>query len=78
MSAEDRVAYWKRRCSIAENEVEWAKREAEHARRWAEDCHGYERRMSERVTHLFGLAVKHGATDAELRGPVEPPQGDEQ
>lgn len=69
MSAEDRVAYWKRRCSVAENELEWAKRDMAHSRQWAENCHGYERRLSDRCTYLYGLAARHGATDAELRGP---------
>lgn len=57
------------RHAIHEREVYWAERAANHAREWARDCLGQERRSAERCTYLYVLAASHGATEAELRGP---------
>lgn len=45
---------------------ESAEREAVMARQWAYDCLARERRLAERVTEMWGLAVRHGATAADL------------
>ena len=45
---------------------------AESVRGWARDCIAEERRLSARCSYLYALAMKHGATAEELRGPIEP------
>jgi hypothetical protein len=39
----------------------------ESTRRWALEAFDQQRRLSDRCTYLYGLAVKHGATHDELR-----------
>lgn len=69
MSVEDRLAYWKRRARDAERMLEF---EAEHAKRttaWAHRAFDEQRRLSDRLTFVYGKAKEHGATDDELRNP---------
>lgn len=73
MSAEDRVAYWKRRCAIAEGEVAWERGQQESLRRWMTNCFDEERRLRDRCTHLFGMLRAHGLTDEQIDGPL--PEG---
>ena len=50
------------------------KAEVEHAevvRSWARECHASERQAIDRCTYLYGLAARLGASDDELRGPVQ-------
>lgn len=46
-----------------------AEQEAGHARQWARDCLTEERRLRDRITHVYGIAQAHGATVEELRQP---------
>jgi hypothetical protein len=52
---------------VTEARARWADDDAEHARDWARKCLDEERRLRERLTLVWGLAVEHGATLDELR-----------
>lgn len=52
---------------VAEARAEWAKRDAESARDWAINCLDDERRMAERLTFVWGVAMSHGATLEEMK-----------
>jgi hypothetical protein len=67
VSDEDRVTYWKRRARDAERCLEFEKEHDVRTREWAHRAFDDQRRLSDRCTYLYGLAVKHGATDEELR-----------
>lgn len=67
MSAEDRLAYWKRRARDAERRLEFEVERSEHTREWAQDAFKEERRLADRCTFLYGMAIKHGATPDSLR-----------
>lgn len=70
MSAEDRVAYWKRRSLIAETQVAWAERDAEHLRHWMTATFVEERRLHDRITHLYSMLRAHGFTAEDIDGPL--------
>lgn len=70
MSAEDRVAYWKRRCTIAENQVAWERASAESLRRWMSATFDEERRLHARITHLYSMLTARGLTSEEIDGPL--------
>lgn len=56
--------------------AECQRRAAEEARdsatAWARDCLTEERRLRDRITHVYGVARAHGATLVELAGPDTP------
>ena len=70
VSAEDQVAYWKRRAHGAEAQVAWADREAESIRQWMTDRFAEERRLRDRVTHLYTMLRVHGLTAEQIDGPL--------
>lgn len=70
MSAEDQVAYWKRRTYAAEAQVGWARDEAESLRRWMTDTFTEERRLHDRITHLYSMLRAHGFTAEQIDGPL--------
>lgn len=41
------------------------------ARAWARDSIAEERRLAARLTFVYGVAMKHGATTEELRGGID-------
>lgn len=47
---------------------ECAEESKERAYAWARDCLAEERRLRERLTFVYGVAQKFGATAADLRG----------
>jgi len=51
---------------VAQALLETEKRFAESTRNWARDCLYNERRITERLTFVWGVAKAHGATDDEL------------
>lgn len=53
---------------VAECRREAEERAAESARAWARDCLTEERRLRERITHVYSVARAHGATFVELAG----------
>lgn len=55
-----------RRQGVAEAQRAWAESVAESVRGWAENCLDNDRRIQERLTHVWGVAKAHGATDEEL------------
>lgn len=58
-----------REFAIARSELEWERKEAERTRRWAQqELCGRINKLSDRVTHLYGLARARGASSAELQG----------
>jgi hypothetical protein len=63
--------YAQRQRLITEARARWADADAEHAREWARNCLDEERRLRERLTQVWGIAVEHGATLDELRA-VQP------
>jgi hypothetical protein len=67
VSVENRLAYWKRRARDAERQLGFEQEHNENTRQWALQAFADQRRISDRCTYLYGLAVKHGATDEELR-----------
>lgn len=58
----------KERRRLAEARERWAQETVEHTRRWAEDAFAEQRRLSDRLTHVYGVARAHGATVEELAG----------
>lgn len=42
--------------------------DAERAREWARKCCDEERRLRDRLTYVYGVAMAHGATTEELHG----------
>ena len=52
---------------IAHARQDWAEKDAESARVWANNCLDEERRLRERLMFVWGLAQSHGATVEELR-----------
>lgn len=59
---------------IAEAQRRCAEEDAARTRTWAEGAFTEQRRLSDRLTHVYGVARAHGATEEELRQPVEEPQ----
>ena len=60
-----------REFAIARSELEWERKEADRTRRWAQqELCGRINQLSNRVTHLYGLARARGATAAELQGRI--------
>ena len=43
---------------------------SEGTRQWAADAHREQRRLADRLTHVYGVARAHGATVDELRDPI--------
>lgn len=72
MSAEDRLRYWQRRARDAERELQWAKRDNEHTTQWAQRAFDEQRRLGDRLTFVYGVAVAHGATHEDLARPEAP------
>lgn len=58
---------------VAEALMVAAEEAAESARVWARNCLAEERRLRDRITHVYGVARAHGATLVELAGPDTPP-----
>jgi len=56
---------------VAEALKQAAERNRKDAYRWAESCLTEERRLSDRLTFVYGVAQQHGATTEELRQPRE-------
>jgi hypothetical protein len=69
VSAEDQVIYWQRRARDAERMLEFEKQETEGTRRWAVRAFDEQRRLSDRLTFVYGVARSLGASDADLVGP---------
>ncbi len=65
----NRLDYWKRRATIAEQLLKYEQDYTESHRRWVVENIFRDRQLSDRCTYLYGLAGKHGATNEELRGP---------
>lgn len=53
---------------IAECQREYAEENRERSDAWARDCLAEERRLRDRVTFVYGVAQKFGATREDLRG----------
>jgi hypothetical protein len=51
---------------IAQVMADYEKERREGAERWARDCCEDERRVRERLTFVWGIAMKHGATLEEM------------
>jgi hypothetical protein len=68
VSVEQRLAYWQRRARDAERQLEYERDAYERCRSWAVDGpFAHIRRLEDRCTFLYGIAVTRGATTAELR-----------
>jgi hypothetical protein len=72
VSAADRVLYWQRRARDAERMLEFEKQETEHTRQWAVRAFDEQRRLSDRLTFVYGQAIAFGATAEDLIGPDQP------
>lgn len=66
MTAEDRVAYWKRRATLAEQQLEFAEEMAASTRRWATAAFDEQRRLADRLTFVYGEARAAGCTVEQL------------
>ena len=55
---------------VAEAQADWAKADVECSRQWARNCLNEERRLRERLTYVWGIAVKFGATLDDLRDTI--------
>jgi len=55
---------------IAQCMMEMSKEDAEHSRTWAINCLDEERRLRDRLTFVYGVAMAHGATVEELSGGI--------
>lgn len=51
---------------VAEARQLWEKAAAQSARDWAIDCLDEDRRLADRLTFVWGVAMAHGATSEEL------------
>lgn len=60
-----------RRQDVAEARLGYAEEERERYREWASDCHREECRLRDRLTFVYGVAQKMGATREDLSGCVE-------
>jgi len=56
----------------AETLLKAAEERIEDAYTWARNCLAEERRLVARITHVYAVALEHGATLEELRGPACP------
>lgn len=74
MSAEDRVAHWKRRAQLAEQQVEFERAHNVHTREWAERAFDEQRRLADRLTFVYGEARAAGLTVEQLAGPDNGPR----
>lgn len=54
---------------IAEARAEWETQAAEHARQWAREAFTEQRRLADRLTHVYGVARARGASVEELSQP---------
>lgn len=59
---------------VAQVLKEYADEDAERARTWARECLACERHLRDRLTYLYGLACKLGATREQIRGDDEDAQ----
>ncbi len=59
------------RVRVAERLLEVEKEDREHTRQWALDAFAEERRVRERLVHVYGVAKAKGASDEELAGPSQ-------
>ena len=69
MSAEQQLAYWKRRARDAERQLQC---EVEYNTRqyaWMHKLIAEEFRLSDRCSFLYGKAIQFGATHDDLRKP---------
>lgn len=57
------------RLRVAEARLKDEIEHSEHVRQWAREAFAEQRRLSDRLTFVYGVAVRHGATDEELRSP---------
>lgn len=57
---------------IAEALKQCAEEDRESTRRWAEGAFDEQRRLSDRLTFVYGVARAHGATEKDLRQPAGP------
>ena len=69
MSLTDRLDYWKRRARDAERRLEFADEYNESTRQWAIRAFDEQRRLGDRLTFVYGVAIAHGATHDELKQP---------
>jgi len=53
---------------VAEALRRYADEDAERTRAWAREHCAEERRLADRLTFVYGVAVRHGATHEELAG----------
>ena len=53
----------------ADARAKWEAEAAEHARQWAAEAFAEQRRLADRLTHVYGVARAHGATIEELQQP---------
>lgn len=53
---------------ITQARADWEIQRAQSVERWALDCLHEERRLRDRLTFVYGVAVAHGATLDDLRG----------
>lgn len=58
---------------VAQRMEEVALEDRDRAYVWARDSLAEERRTRERLTHVYGIAMKFGATHDDLVGPELPP-----
>lgn len=75
MSAEDRVAYWKRRAQLAEQQVEFERAHNVHTQEWAGRAFDEQRRLADRLTFVYGEARAAGLTVEQLADPVPDVEG---
>lgn len=51
----------------AESRLDWETQRREHAEEWARESLNLERRLRDRLTVVWGVAAKHGATLDEIQ-----------
>ena len=66
MTADDQLAYWKRRARDAERRLESEARFTANTTAWAHRAFDEQRRLGDRCTYLYGVARALGATHEEL------------
>ena len=74
--SDQRLDYWKRRARDAERRLEFEQEHNARTTEWAQNAFTRERRLADRCTFLYGMAIQHGATTDSLRAgllELEPP-----
>ena len=66
----DRLAYWQRRARDAERQLGFEVKYNLQTTAWAHEAFDEQRRLGDRLTYVCAVAIAHGATWDDIKGPT--------